>query len=147
MNYDRQPTARLMLYVFRQFEEILTDKLNAAGFSDIKPSHFNILRHLNDEGARQVDLARDAGVTKQAVGKMIGELQSLGYVTLNDDLNDKRARSVEFTDSGKALTTESVRIVKEMEIEFSQRLGIDNYANLRTSLVVLLEALGQMHHD
>lgn len=144
MNYELQPTARLMLYVFRRFEDILTEKLAMEGFTDIKPSHFNILRHLNPEGMRQVDLAKDAGVTKQAVGKMISELQQCGYVSLVEDDEDKRAKKVVYTGKGKKLIDASISIVKEMEVEFGDRLGIDNYANLRTGLVVLLESLADM---
>jgi DNA-binding MarR family transcriptional regulator len=133
-----QPTARLMLWVFRAFEDQLAQKLKEKGFSNVKPSHFNILRHLNDEGMRQIDLAADAGITKQAVGKMIGELVKAGFVELTDDAADGRAKRVIYTTQGKHLIDESVVVVKNLEREMSEVLGIDDYAQLRTSLVELL---------
>lgn len=136
--YELQPTARLMLMAFRHFEEYLSERLKGRGFDNIKPSHFNILRHLNPEGMRQVDLARDAGISKQAVGKMVGELAEVGFVEVVDDNKDKRAKLVVYTESGRDLIEQSVQIVRELEIKFSEILGVDSYANLRTSLVHIM---------
>lgn len=146
-NLAIQPTARLMLWVFRSFEERLADTLREKGFKDVKPSHFNVLRHLDDEGMRQIDLAADAGITKQAVGKMIGDLITAGFVELINDETDGRAKRVIYTPLGKKLIDESVDIVKGLEKEFSEVLGIEDYATLRTSLVQLLSHYRQDEND
>ncbi|MDH5547480.1 MAG: MarR family transcriptional regulator [Gammaproteobacteria bacterium] len=137
--YELQPTARLMLMAFRRFEDYLSEQLHARGFTNVKPSHFNILRHLNPEGMRQVDLARDAGITKQAVGKMVGELIEEGFISIEDDVTDRRAKKVVYTETGLDLVRQSVQIVKALEIKFSEILGIESYANLRTGLVQIME--------
>jgi len=138
VDFSIQPTARLMLWAFRSFEEQLTQRLQEKGFSGVKPSHFNILRHLDADGMRQIDLAVDAGITKQAVGKMVAELVQAGFVELVNDVTDGRAKRVIYTATGKSLINESVSIVKSLEKEMSEVLGIEDYATLRTSLVELL---------
>lgn len=137
-DFSIQPTARLMLWVFRNFEEKLALRLREKGFSRVKPSHFNILRHLDVDGMRQIDLAVDAGITKQAVGKMVSELVQAGFVELVNDVADGRAKRVIYTTTGKQLIDESVDIVKSLEKEMSEVLGIEDYATLRTSLAELL---------
>jgi len=96
------------------------------------------LRHLDADGMRQIDLAADAGITKQAVGKMVAELVQAGFVELVNDVTDGRAKRVIYTATGKSLINESVSIVKSLEKEMSEVLGIEDYATLRTSLVELL---------
>lgn len=137
-DFSIQPTARLMLWAFRNFEEQLTLRLQEKGFSGVKPSHFNVLRHLDAQGMRQIDLAADAGISKQAVGKMIAELVQAGFVVLVNDETDGRAKRVIYTEIGKQLIDESVSVVKHLEKEMSEVLGIEDYATLRTSLVELL---------
>jgi len=133
MNWHEQPTGRLMILAFRQFEEQLLRQLHHRGFIDISLSHLNIIRHLDDDGLSIVQLAREAGISKQGASKITAELVRKNYVTVLTEPRDGRAKRVEYTPRGAALVTEAVDIVKLMEKAYLTLLG-DTYHDLRKGL-------------
>jgi len=141
MNTQNKPpfiaTARLLLEAFRAFETQLAKMLGAKGFTDVTTGNFNILRHLNPEGMRLSELARDAQISKQAIGKMIKDLEFKGYVELVPDDSDGRAKYVHFTAKGKKLIDQAVIMVSEMEKQYQTMLGTKNYDKFRQSVSLI----------
>ena len=133
------PTARILLDAFRAFENELAHMLDSKGFADVTTGNFNILRHLNPEGMRLSALARDAQISKQAIGKMIGELENKGYVELNPDETDGRAKYVHLTAKGHKLIDEAITIVAKMEDSYQTLLGKKDYNKLRKSVSQICE--------
>lgn len=128
------PTARLLLKAFRAFEDELAQILVSKGFPDVTTGNFNILRHLNPEGMHLSELAKDAQISKQAIGKMIKELEHKAYVEVIPDENDARAKYVRFTKKGQRLIELAVGVVTEMEHGYQALLGKKNYHTLRQSV-------------
>ena len=133
-NQSLVPTARLLLDAFRAFESELAQSLEIKGFSDVTTGNFNVLRHLNPEGMRLSELAKDARISKQAIGKMISELEHKGYVELIPDEFDGRAKSVRFTVKGHNLIKRAIAIVSEMENQYQSLLGKCEYNIFRQTV-------------
>ena len=125
------PTARLFLDAFRTFENDLASTLQTRGYTDITSGNFNVMRHLNPEGMRLTELAHEAQISKQAIGKMIAELETKGYVQLTPDESDGRAKFVSFSQKGEQLIALAVEFVKEIEDQYQSILGKNNYQQLR----------------
>ncbi len=133
MDWQQQPTGRLMILAFRQFEEQLLRELRARGFKDITLSHLNVMRHLDPAGLNLVQLAEDAGLSKQAISKIIGDLARRAYVSMAPDPADGRAKRVHYQPRGKELVAAAISIVKAIEKTYLDALG-DDYHGLRRAL-------------
>ena len=133
------PTGRLLINAFRAFEKQLLSELQQRGFSDITLSHLNVIRHLNPEGMKLVELAKDAALTKQAVGKIANNLEDKGYISLVSDSNDGRAKMVKYSEKGASLIDSAIEITANIEEQYQQLLGAQNYSRLRNSLSALIE--------
>ena len=129
-----QPVARLMLGAFRLFEQQLIHLLQADGFTDISLHHLNLLRHLNPEGMRLIDLARDAGITKQAAGQFCQVLSNTGYVLTSPDPSDKRAKIVTYTARGKAFLAAAYEHVHQIESNAQAYMGKERFSCLQNGL-------------
>ena len=46
-------------------------RLHAAGFTDLVPAHFSVLRYPGPQGRRPSDLAAETGMTKQAMNYLL----------------------------------------------------------------------------
>src|SRR5262245_46733602 len=79
------------------------DGLNDAGFTDIRPAHESVFRHIAGDGIRIVDLAEKAGMRKQSMGYLVDDLYVLGYVELLPDDRDGRAKRVRLTEKGQSV--------------------------------------------
>lgn len=58
--------------------------LHDAGFTDLVTAHFAVLRYPGPDGSRPSDLAVGAGMTKQAMNYLLGQLEQCGYLVRSD---------------------------------------------------------------
>src|SRR4051812_39605601 len=79
----------------------ILERLQAHGFSDLVTAHFAVLRYPGPIGQRPVELAAEAGVSKQAMNYLLGQLEERGYVERRDDPDDVRSKRVYLTDRGE----------------------------------------------
>ena len=133
----QQPTARLVLKLFRGFEQTLLKQLATHDITDVTPSHLNILRHLNNEGLMISQLAHDSALSKQLVGRIVKELASKGYLKITADDNDRRIKFVSYTKKGISLITLAAEIVSTIEQQYEATLGIAEYNQFRETLAQL----------
>ncbi|MDX1734993.1 MAG: MarR family transcriptional regulator, partial [Halioglobus sp.] len=92
--------SRLLREFYRDFERRIFAGLAARGYTDIRPSHSSVFGNLGMGAVRVTELAERAQVTQQAMGKMLKELERLGYIARDIDSGDKRAKEIRLTERG-----------------------------------------------
>lgn len=111
---------------------------------ELSTAGFGVLNHfvrLNLEGESPARLARAFQVTKGAMTYTLQRLEEQGYVTIEADPADARAKIVRITAKGRrarARGVESVRPLMQARIE---ALGADEFARALPFLVKLRQAL------
>jgi DNA-binding MarR family transcriptional regulator len=111
--------------------------LHEAGFTDLVPAHLAVLRYPGPEDQRPSHVAAQAGMTKQAMNYLLGQLQQLGYLTREDDPDDQRSKRIRLTDRGHAAARCIRRTVAGIETELAEELGSKHFAQLRELLAQL----------
>lgn len=96
---------------------------NLAARGQVSAAHIHITRHLALEGSRLTELAGLAGMSKQAMGKLVDQCDAWGLVTRTPDLRDARARLVCFTPDGLAWLQAFQQAVGQAEDELRQAVG------------------------
>lgn len=119
-----------------------------AGFTDLVPAHMAVLRYPGPNGRRPSELAADAGMTKQAMNYLLGQLERLGYLERRSDPDDLRSKRVYLTKRGEELATLMRVTVAAIEAELEAEMGSRQYGQLRTLLVQLNDtgAIVAEHH-
>jgi DNA-binding MarR family transcriptional regulator len=110
------------------------DALAEAGHDEIGAAHLNILQAPTPEGARPTELAARGQMTKQAANRLIRHLEEHGYLRLEPDASDQRARIVRLTPRGRQLIRTIRTTVEQVEREWSERVGARRFAQLRATL-------------
>jgi DNA-binding MarR family transcriptional regulator len=123
--------------------------LHDAGFDDLVPAHFAVMRYPGPQNRRPSDVAREAGMTKQAMNYLLRQLEQLGYLTLESDPDDQRSKRIHLTGRGYAAALNIRRTVRRIEREWERELGAAQYAQLRSLLVDLggTKLVRQAAHD
>src|SRR5713101_1932960 len=80
-------------------EELFT-RLGENGHGHLRPRHAAVLAYLDEDGIRATELARLSRQQKQVVGRIVDELEELGYVERRPDPRDRRAKLVVPTQRG-----------------------------------------------
>ncbi len=96
---------------------------NLAARGSLTASHIHITRHLALDGSRLTELAQRAGVSKQAMGKLVDQCEAWGLVQRQDDPQDARARRVVFTAIGLAWLRAFEEAVRQTEAELRAAVG------------------------
>jgi DNA-binding MarR family transcriptional regulator len=112
------------------------------GFADIKPWHGAVLRNLGEDGSRPGELAARARISRQAVTKIVDELEALDVVRRDPDPDDGRGVIVRYTDRGRAGLDIVRKRMLELEAEFAERVGARRWADARTVLETLFDEPG-----
>jgi DNA-binding MarR family transcriptional regulator len=112
----------------------IREDVAAAGYDDLSAAHFNILQAPTPDGLRPSDLAARGQMTKQAANRLIRHLERRGYLRLEPDPTDQRARIVRLTERGWQLIATIRATVTEIEDEWRQQLGPRRFESLRAAL-------------
>lgn len=125
---------RLLREFSRDFERRIWEQLADRGYPDIRPSHSQVFANLGMGSVRVTELAERAQVTQQAMGKMLKELERLGYIARDIDAGDKRAREIRLTDRGVRLAQDCLEVVDEIRRDYDKRVGVRELAELEERL-------------
>ena len=141
---------RLLGHAMRRFDQRVLELMahdaevplalsNLAARGQVSAAHIHITRHLAVQGARLQELAESAGMSKQAMGKLVDQCEAWGLVTREADGRDGRAKLVRFTPTGLAWLRGFRRAVIQAEAELKQAvspevatviaLGLEAYAS------------------
>ena len=115
-------------------------ELNAAGFEGLNLPHMAVLRYPSPDGARPGVLAERAGMSKQAMNRLLGSLEELGYLVRSDAPDEGRARLVRFTKRGHAAYAKALEVLHDIEREWSTELGPKDFAQLKEILFRVWES-------
>jgi len=96
---------------------------NLAARGHLTASHVHITGHLALAGSRLTDLASRAGVSKQAMGKLVDQCEAWGLVQRQPDLRDARATLVVFTPAGLSWLQAFQDAVTQAQTELQDAVG------------------------
>ena len=136
--FGRRNIGVLLQQLARDFERRTRTSLQARGHTELLPSHQVVFAGLGRSGTRLTVLAHNAGMTKQAMGQIVDDLEQLGYVERTPDPDDGRAKIVRFTEAGLDFVCDAAEVLDEIWREYSALLGSQELDQLQDTLHKLL---------
>ena len=115
-------------------QDELFEGLAEAGYDDLHPRHGAVLAFLDEDGIRATELARLSGRHKQIVGRLVDELEKLGYVERRPDPADRRAKLIFPTERGLDQLRLGDQIIADIEARHASEVGARTYAQFRDVL-------------
>ena len=125
-----------VLHLMAHDPEVPLALSNLAAREQVSAAHIHITRHLSLQGSRLTELSDLAGMSKQAMGKLVDQCEAWGLVTREPDGRDARAKVVQFTPVGLAWLGAFQRAVTQAETELRNAVGQD----VATVIAIGLEA-------
>ena len=143
----QQHIGRLLLRAQRGFSVRAGEKLRARGHEGLSLAHTNLIANLDLDGTRITTLAERMGISKQAVGHLVVDLEQRGYVERAVDPADRRAAIVTFTDAGWRFLGDAHQVKREIEAEYRAILGEQGMQELRALLTALIDSDEDRAHN
>jgi DNA-binding MarR family transcriptional regulator len=135
---DERPLPALLGELKELALDELHERLGDEGYPDIRPGHGCAFRFIEVDGSRLTQIAAKAGMTKQAVGEVVADLERLGYLERVPDPDDGRAKIIRLTARGWEAQAAALRIFAEVERRWSEVVGDDSIAALRETAESIL---------
>jgi DNA-binding MarR family transcriptional regulator len=106
----------------------------------LRQSHFRLLSLVPPDGISVTELAERLGMTKQAAGQFVTQLEGTGHLESQADPADRRLRVVTRTALGDRTNKAVSARIRRIERAWARRVGEDRYAQFREVLTEI--ALG-----
>ncbi|MFB7460730.1 MULTISPECIES: MarR family winged helix-turn-helix transcriptional regulator [unclassified Streptomyces] len=126
------------------FQLVLSEfvsRVDAAGHTDLRPVHGLVFQALRGAGATSSELAEQLGVTKQAAGQIIDDLEERGYVQRQPHPAGGRRKLVVLTTRAHEHLAVAGRILHDLEAQLAKRLHETGLQVPRAELAALIRAL------
>jgi DNA-binding MarR family transcriptional regulator len=135
---SRQPfeLTWLLSGVFRNLTRELNDRLAEEGFGAVRTSMGFAFQRLAGGGATSGELAAHLGITKQAAGQLVDEMERHGLARRTPG-PDGRTKTVVMTERGYECTRAATRISIEIEQRWARRVGAERLDALVADLRAL----------
>lgn len=136
---SQEPTAtprlnQLLNLMVQDYDQRVLCKCRQRGHSQVRVSHLTLISHLGRDSLRLTTLAARAGITQQAMGKVVKEMDQLGYIQRNEDPQDKRAKPIQLTATGQQLAADYETVIAEVSAEYQHLIGEREIEALRSNL-------------
>jgi DNA-binding MarR family transcriptional regulator len=129
------PLIGLLAEVRDAVSDDLYGGLGEMGYGDIRPAHGCVFGFIErGGGVRLTALADRSGLTKQAVGEAVADLERLGYVERVADPDDGRAKIIRLTQRGVEAAAAAEEIFARIERGFAAEVGEERFVEFRDTL-------------
>jgi DNA-binding MarR family transcriptional regulator len=135
--YDTLGIPGLLRRARKAYGNVVSQAFADAGFDDLPRNGAYVLARVYSDSSASGDLARDLGISKQAVSQLIDTMVMRGYLARTPDTEDRRRMLLSLTPRGEAAATVSWQAATEADTELASRLSADGIAALRAGLVTL----------
>ena len=126
---------------FQQVLRTFTQRMDAAGYGDLRPVHGFALQVITRAGAVTAsELAERLGVTKQASSQLVEQLVRRGYISRVSHPGGGRRRLLALTARGQQHLQDAGHILHEVERELTRNVETRRLAETRRDLITLIRA-------
>ncbi len=133
--------AELTLLLGLGFQLVLTEFLRRVGATDLRPVHGAVFQALRGGGATSTELAQRLGITKQAAGQIVDELERLGYLARQPHPAGGRRRLVVLTARAHEHLVVAGGVLHQLERELAAGVGEAELGELRVRLAQVIRLL------
>ena len=142
-SFRKTHVGRALGRTFWLFEQRVLHGLHSRGFDDFRMADAQVIRCLPLRGgARVVELAERAQITKQGMSKLVDSMEERGYLKRTPDPQDGRAQRVMLTRGGRALLKAAAEVFAELEQEWAAVVGEHALRRLKRDLFKIADELG-----
>lgn len=130
-------TNQLIIALFQRFcwlDEGLQARLRDLGWPDVNRPQSMVMTNIVSGIVRPSDIARNLGLSRQAVHNTINQMVQLGIVRLDVDPGDRRHMIVSLTELGTRMRSDAQLSMDEMTQQIAGKLGQGTFDALLAAL-------------
>ena len=124
----------LLFAGFRSLIDELHAELAGRGHRQLCPAYGFAMQAIGPDGATASEIGRSLGISKQAAGKTVDKLTTLGYAERGADPRDARRKVVRLTPHGMDALRQSAAIFDHLRMRWMNELGAQQVRDMEYGL-------------
>ncbi len=137
---DEKPIGWLLTKVSAKFEKEFLKKITQEKqFSSITASDHRVLRLMTADVINSNAIARQIGVSKQAISKSISSLEKREFLIRKESKGDGRSQILSLTEKGNKLVSKAAKVAQELDAATLEKIGAKNLNSLKDMLSKFLQ--------
>lgn len=136
-NWRNMRTNQLIIALFQRFcwlDEGLQVRLRDQGWPGVSRPQSMVMTNIVSGVVRPSDIARNLGISRQAIHTTINQMVAFGVVELAPDPDDRRHTIVSLTEKGKRMRQDAQRAMDTLADQLAERLGQERFDALLATL-------------
>lgn len=119
-----------LLQGFYWFDSGLQSYLRSRGWPTLTHSQSMVMMNITTGATRPVEIARNIGISRQAVHVTLAQIAEIGMIRFTDDPSDKRSKIVVLTEMGEPMRRDAQAAVTIMTKRLAKKIGQPQLAGL-----------------
>ena len=127
----------LIIALFQRFcwmDEGLQARLHDRGWPDVSRSQSMVMTNIVSGIVRPSEIARNLGLSRQAIHSTINQMEKLGMLRLDVDPDDRRHMTVSLTETGSLMRRDAQLAMDSLTSQISDVLGKQKFDGLLAAL-------------
>ncbi len=141
--FREQTVVRLMRQISRYMYQEIDRRMQLRGHTGLSARHFQVFEYLDLQGSNITQLAQRAGITKQAMSKLVQQIVEVGYIEVHHKPNDFRSYDLHLTKSGFKFLEDAREEVIKTRALISGIIDADEYRRFTETLTKILHYFEQ----
>ena len=132
---------RLIALLKKDMDARIMEMLQQKGYTNFKLGDLPLIFNIQPEGTINNELAKRARISKQAMSKVVKNLEAGGYILTRKHENDNRSSIIFLTDNGKQLIITATESFLEIQEIYTDVIGQQDTEALKDILGKLVFTL------
>jgi DNA-binding MarR family transcriptional regulator len=120
------------LRAFIWLDRGLQENIGELGWPSLSRTESQVMLLTSVGIGRPIEIARNLGLSRQAVYQSISQLEAKGLIVLRVDHRDKRRKILTFSRDGEAMRHDAIMILRSLEEELARRGGLKEVTGFRS---------------
>lgn len=134
---DEKNISGLIHHLSRQLANSSNQKWTDIGYPDIRTTHVSILLRIETKENNHNIVAKQLGISRQAISKLNHELIENGYLATNPTENNKKSETLSLTKKGRQFLDDFKKANQDLEKALIKILDKNRFQEFKSALLTL----------
>lgn len=134
---DEKNISGLIHHLSRQLANSSNQKWTDIGYPDIRTTHVSILLRIEAKENNHNIVAKQLGISRQAISKLNHELIKNGYLITSPNENNKKSETLSLTKKGHQFLQDFKKANQDLENALIKILNKERFQEFKSALLTL----------
>ncbi len=134
---DEKNISGLIHHLSRQLANSSNQKWADIGYPDIRTTHVSILLRIATKENNHNIVAKQLGISRQAISKLNHELIGNRYLAANPTEHNKKSETLSLTKKGRQFLIDFKKANQDLEKALIKILGKEKFREFKSALLIL----------